>query len=36
MAKTAARKNGWLPPLCWDEDGIDNPDHHGHPEALAA
>lgn len=25
VARTAARKAGWLPPLAWDEDTIDNP-----------
>jgi hypothetical protein len=35
-ARTIAQTNGWLPPLAWDEDQIDNPNHHGHPQELAA
>jgi hypothetical protein len=36
MAKTAARKNGWLPPLAWDDEQIDDPAHLGYPKDVAA
>ena len=36
LARTIARRNGWLPPLAWDEDNIDNPNHHGYPKDIAA
>lgn len=26
-ARTVAGKHGWLPPLAWDDDDIDNPEH---------
>jgi len=35
-AKNAARRNGWLPPLCWDEDRMDDPKHAGYPKEVAA
>lgn len=28
--RAAARRRGWLPPLAWDEDTIDNPDARPH------
>jgi plasmid maintenance system antidote protein VapI len=34
MARTAARKNGWLPPMCWDDELLDDPDHKGHAEHV--
>lgn len=34
--RNRARTNGWLPPLCWDEDKIDDPKHHGYPQEVAA
>jgi hypothetical protein len=27
LAKSAALKKGWLPPMAWDDGGIDNPDY---------
>lgn len=36
LARTIARRNGWLPPLAWDEDLIDNPNHHGYAKDIAA
>lgn len=36
LARTIARRNQWLPPLAWDEDLIDDPNHHGHPMEIAA
>jgi lambda repressor-like predicted transcriptional regulator len=36
MARTAARKNGWLPPLAWDDEQIDDPAHLGYPKDVAA
>ena len=36
QARNTARRNGWLPPLAWDEDNIDNPNHHGYPKDIAA
>lgn len=36
QAREIARRNGWLPPLCWDEDLIDDPHHHGYPKDVAA
>lgn len=36
LAKTIARRNGWLPPLAWDEDLIDDPNHHGYAKDIAA
>lgn len=36
LARSISRRNGWLPPLCWDEDNIDNPNHHGYPKDIAA
>jgi hypothetical protein len=36
MARTAARKNGWLPPLAWDDEQIDDPTHAGYPKEVAA
>lgn len=34
LARTIARRNGWLPPLCWDD--IDDPQHRGYPQEIAA
>jgi len=34
LARTIARRNGWLPPLCWDD--IDDATHHGYPQEIAA
>ena len=34
--RTIAKRNGWLPPLAWDEDHIDNPNHHGYAKDIAA
>jgi plasmid maintenance system antidote protein VapI len=36
MARTAARKNRWLPPLAWDDEQIDDPNHAGYPKEVAA
>lgn len=36
LARTIARRNGWLPALCWDEDLIDNPSHRGYAKDIAA
>lgn len=36
VARNTARRNGWLPPLLWDEELIDLPAHKGHPMELAA
>jgi transcriptional regulator with XRE-family HTH domain len=36
IARNTARRHGWLPPLAWDEDNIDNPNHHGYPKDIAA
>jgi transcriptional regulator with XRE-family HTH domain len=36
IARNTARRNGWLPPLAWDEDHIDNPNHHGYAKDIAA
>lgn len=36
QARTIAQANGWLPPLAWDEDLIDNPNHHGYAKDIAA
>lgn len=35
-ARAIAQINGWLPPLAWDEDLIDNPNHHGYAKDIAA
>lgn len=31
-----AKARGWLPPLAWDEDRIDDPAHKGYPKEVAA
>ena len=36
LAANIARRHGWLPPLAWDDDLIDHPAHHGHPQEIAA
>jgi transcriptional regulator with XRE-family HTH domain len=36
LARTIARRNGWLPPLAWDEERLDDPNHHGYPKDIAA
>ena len=36
QARNTARLNGWLPPLAWDEDRLDDPQHHGYPQEIAA
>jgi len=36
QARNTARRNGWLPPLCWDEDKMDDATHTGYPTELAA
>lgn len=36
IARNTARRHGWLPPLAWDEDQIDNPNHHGYAKDIAA
>ena len=36
LAANIARREGWLPALAWDDDQIDNPNHHGHPQEIAA
>lgn len=32
MARTTAKRNGWAPPLAWDDDTIDDPD--AEPEGV--
>jgi hypothetical protein len=32
--RAAAEQKGWWPPMCWDDDAIDNPDATPHPETA--
>jgi hypothetical protein len=34
LAKGAALKKGWLPPMAWDDGGIDNPDYDPNARPL--
>ena len=36
LARTIARRNGWLPALCWDEEHLDDPNHKGYAKDIAA
>lgn len=36
LAKKTARDNGWLPPMAWDDDLIDNPKHFPQVSAIRA
>jgi len=36
LARAIARRNRWLPPLAWDEDKLDDPQHFGYPQEIAA